>query len=233
MTSTGRTTPASRSSRTSPTGCGAGRIVLLVTWRAEELEDEIRNRLTAGAEGDGLAVRIGLGRLDRAAVAELAAASLGAGRGPGNRRPCTRNPRAFRCTSRRRWHRRSRSAAQPRAVSRLSCARGSGPPVSWPGSSSAPRPSSAGRSSSRRCGRRAAEARKRRSTASRSSSGAGSSGRSVRVAWATSATTSATAGSATWPTSRSGLPAGGSSTDAWRKPSDRAAPRATMPHVGR
>ena len=52
-------------------------IGLLVTWRAEELEDEVRNRLTAGAESDGLAVRIGLGRLDRAAVAELAAASLG------------------------------------------------------------------------------------------------------------------------------------------------------------
>jgi DNA-binding SARP family transcriptional activator len=53
-------------------------ILLLVTWRAEELADEVRNRLVAGAEGDGLAVRIGLGRLDRAAVAELAAASLGA-----------------------------------------------------------------------------------------------------------------------------------------------------------
>jgi DNA-binding SARP family transcriptional activator/Tfp pilus assembly protein PilF len=53
-------------------------IVLLVTWRAEELEDEVRNRLISGADGDGLAVRIGLGRLDRAAVAELAAASLGA-----------------------------------------------------------------------------------------------------------------------------------------------------------
>ena len=52
-------------------------IGLLVTWRAEELDDEVRNRLIAGAEVDGLAVRTGLGRLDRAAVAELAAASLG------------------------------------------------------------------------------------------------------------------------------------------------------------
>ena len=52
-------------------------IGLLVIWRAEELDDEVRNRLITGAEGDGLAVRIGLGRLDRAAVAELAAASLG------------------------------------------------------------------------------------------------------------------------------------------------------------
>lgn len=53
-------------------------ILLLVTWRAEELADEVRNRLIAGAEGDGLAVRVGLGRLDRAAVAELATAWLGA-----------------------------------------------------------------------------------------------------------------------------------------------------------
>ncbi len=54
-------------------------ILLLVTWRAEEMADEIRNRLIAGAEGDGLAVRVGLGRLDRAAVTELATASLGPG----------------------------------------------------------------------------------------------------------------------------------------------------------
>ena len=54
-------------------------ILLLVTWRAEELADEVRHRLIAGADGDGLAVRVGLGRLDRAAVAELATASLGAG----------------------------------------------------------------------------------------------------------------------------------------------------------
>jgi DNA-binding SARP family transcriptional activator/Tfp pilus assembly protein PilF len=53
-------------------------LVLLVTWRAEELEDEVRNRLTAVADGDGLGVRVRLGRLDRAAVAMLASASLGA-----------------------------------------------------------------------------------------------------------------------------------------------------------
>jgi DNA-binding SARP family transcriptional activator len=53
-------------------------IVLLVTWRAEELDDEVRHRLTAGAEDDGLAVRVELGRLDLAAVTLLASAALGA-----------------------------------------------------------------------------------------------------------------------------------------------------------
>lgn len=54
-------------------------IILLVAWRTAELDDEVRDRVTAVADGDGLAVRIELARLDRAAVAELAAASLGAG----------------------------------------------------------------------------------------------------------------------------------------------------------
>jgi DNA-binding SARP family transcriptional activator/Tfp pilus assembly protein PilF len=53
-------------------------IALLVTWRPEELEEEVRNRVTAVAQGDGLAARVPLGRLDRAAVAALALASLGA-----------------------------------------------------------------------------------------------------------------------------------------------------------
>ena len=53
-------------------------IILLVAWRIEELDDEVRNRMTAVADGDGLVARIELGRLDRAAVAELATASLGA-----------------------------------------------------------------------------------------------------------------------------------------------------------
>lgn len=53
-------------------------IALLVTWRPEELEEEVRNRVTTVAEGDGLAIRVPLGRLDRAAVAALALASLGA-----------------------------------------------------------------------------------------------------------------------------------------------------------
>ena len=52
-------------------------IVLLVTWRSEELDDEVRSKVTAGAEGDGLAVGVHLGRLDRAAVAMLVSASLG------------------------------------------------------------------------------------------------------------------------------------------------------------
>ena len=52
-------------------------ILLLVTWRPEELDDDVRSKVTAGAEGDGLAVRVGLGRLDRAAVATLVSASLG------------------------------------------------------------------------------------------------------------------------------------------------------------
>jgi DNA-binding SARP family transcriptional activator len=52
-------------------------ILLLVTWRPEELEDEVRARVTAGAEGDGLAIGVQLGRLDRAAVAMLVSASLG------------------------------------------------------------------------------------------------------------------------------------------------------------
>ena len=52
-------------------------IILLVAWRAEELDDEIRSRLTAVADGDGLSVRIAPGRLDRAAVEELAAVSMG------------------------------------------------------------------------------------------------------------------------------------------------------------
>jgi DNA-binding SARP family transcriptional activator/Tfp pilus assembly protein PilF len=53
-------------------------MVLLVTWRPEELEEEVRNRVTAVAEADGLAARVPLGRLDRTAVAALALASLGA-----------------------------------------------------------------------------------------------------------------------------------------------------------
>jgi len=53
-------------------------IVLLVTWRPEELEDEARSRVTGVAEADGLVARVPLGRLDRAAVAALAVASLGA-----------------------------------------------------------------------------------------------------------------------------------------------------------
>jgi tetratricopeptide (TPR) repeat protein len=52
-------------------------ILLLVTWRPEEMEDDVRSRLTAGAEGDGLAVGVALGRLDRAAVTTLVSASLG------------------------------------------------------------------------------------------------------------------------------------------------------------
>jgi DNA-binding SARP family transcriptional activator/Tfp pilus assembly protein PilF len=52
-------------------------IVLLVTWRPEELEDDVWNRVMAGAEVDGLAVRIPLGRLDREAVSMLVSASLG------------------------------------------------------------------------------------------------------------------------------------------------------------
>jgi DNA-binding SARP family transcriptional activator/Tfp pilus assembly protein PilF/energy-coupling factor transporter ATP-binding protein EcfA2 len=53
-------------------------ILLLVTWRAEEMDDEVRNRITAAAESDGLAVRIRLGRLDLSAVTMLALAALGA-----------------------------------------------------------------------------------------------------------------------------------------------------------
>jgi DNA-binding SARP family transcriptional activator len=53
-------------------------IVLLVTWRAEELDDEVRHRLTAGAEDDALSVRVELGRLDLSAVTLLASAALGA-----------------------------------------------------------------------------------------------------------------------------------------------------------
>jgi DNA-binding SARP family transcriptional activator/Tfp pilus assembly protein PilF len=52
-------------------------ILLLVTWRPEELDDDVRSKVTAGAEGDGLAVGVALGRLDRAAVATLVSASLG------------------------------------------------------------------------------------------------------------------------------------------------------------
>lgn len=52
-------------------------ILLLVTWRPEEMEDDVRSRVTAGAEGDGLTVCVALGRLDRAAVATLVSASLG------------------------------------------------------------------------------------------------------------------------------------------------------------
>ena len=54
-------------------------MILLVAWRAEELDDEIRRRLTAVADGDWLSIRITPGRLDRAAVEALAVASLGAG----------------------------------------------------------------------------------------------------------------------------------------------------------
>ncbi len=52
-------------------------LVLLVTWRPEETAEEERGRVTAVAERDGLVERIGLGRLDRAAVGLLASASLG------------------------------------------------------------------------------------------------------------------------------------------------------------
>jgi DNA-binding SARP family transcriptional activator/Tfp pilus assembly protein PilF len=54
-------------------------ILLLVAWRAEEIEDQVRSRLTAVAEGDGLLVRVTPARLDRAAVRALAEARLGTG----------------------------------------------------------------------------------------------------------------------------------------------------------
>ena len=54
-------------------------IIVLVAWRSEDIEDDVRRRLTAVAEGDGLVVQVSPGRLDRAAVGALAAASLGAG----------------------------------------------------------------------------------------------------------------------------------------------------------
>jgi DNA-binding SARP family transcriptional activator/Tfp pilus assembly protein PilF len=54
-------------------------IVLLVTWRAEEIEDGVRSRLTGVAESDRLLVRVTPERLDRADVEALTAATLGPG----------------------------------------------------------------------------------------------------------------------------------------------------------
>lgn len=52
-------------------------IILLVAWRAEEIEDEIRSRLTSAADRDTLLVQVTPGRLDRAAVEALATATVG------------------------------------------------------------------------------------------------------------------------------------------------------------
>ena len=52
-------------------------MVLLVTWRPEELPDDERDRVLETAEREGLAVRIVLDRLDRAEVAQVAIAALG------------------------------------------------------------------------------------------------------------------------------------------------------------
>jgi DNA-binding SARP family transcriptional activator/tetratricopeptide (TPR) repeat protein len=52
-------------------------IAVLVTARSEELAAADRERTLAGDPGDGLVVRVELGRLDRAAVATLASASQG------------------------------------------------------------------------------------------------------------------------------------------------------------
>ena len=52
-------------------------VALLVTWRPEELPPGMRDHVLGAPEGDGLAVRVALGRLDRAEVGALAAATLG------------------------------------------------------------------------------------------------------------------------------------------------------------
>ena len=53
-------------------------IIVLVAWRAGELDAEIRSRLTAVADGDGLSLRLMPDRLDRAEVEQLATSSIGA-----------------------------------------------------------------------------------------------------------------------------------------------------------
>ncbi len=52
-------------------------VALLVTWRPEELPPGVRDQVLAVPEGDGLAVRVTPGRLDREEVGALAAVSLG------------------------------------------------------------------------------------------------------------------------------------------------------------
>ena len=52
-------------------------VALLVTWRPEELPAGVHDHVLAAPEGDDLAVRIALGRLDREEVAALAAVTLG------------------------------------------------------------------------------------------------------------------------------------------------------------
>ncbi|HEY7936307.1 MAG TPA: BTAD domain-containing putative transcriptional regulator, partial [Candidatus Limnocylindrales bacterium] len=52
-------------------------VALLVTWRPEELPSGVHDHVLAAPEGDHLAVRISLGRLDREEVGTLAAVTLG------------------------------------------------------------------------------------------------------------------------------------------------------------
>ncbi len=52
-------------------------VVLLITWRPEELAPGVREQILVAPERDGLAVRVDLSRLDRAQVEALATATLG------------------------------------------------------------------------------------------------------------------------------------------------------------
>jgi tetratricopeptide (TPR) repeat protein len=52
-------------------------VALLITWRPEELAPGVREQILATPEGDGLAVRVELRRLDREQVEALARATLG------------------------------------------------------------------------------------------------------------------------------------------------------------